>query len=110
VLDGDVILSADGSTMNERRKISAHGQISVAVARTSNGRLAGHPELRLQGVPLEEDRDAFLSEAADEAAAAVAAGNGDIEALRERIRLAVRRTATRWTGKKPIVDVMIVQV
>ncbi|MBB3924897.1 ribonuclease J [Sphingobium jiangsuense] len=110
VLDGDVILPADGATINERRKLSLHGQISVAVARDGAGRLKGKPVLRLQGVPLEEDREAFLSEAQDEAAAAVATGNGDVEALRERVRLAVRRTATRWTGKKPVVDVLIIDI
>ena len=31
------------------------------------------------------------------------------EALRERVRLAVRRTATRWTGKKPLVDVLVIR-
>ncbi len=110
VLDGDVILPADGATINERRKVAANGQISVAVARDGKGRLVGHPALRLQGVPLEEDREAFLSEAREEAAEAVAAGADDVEALRERIRLAVRRTATRWTGKKPIVDVLIIDI
>ena len=46
-----------------------------------------------------------------EAAEAVATGGAkDIEALRERVRLAVRRTATRWTGKKPIVDVLIIDI
>jgi ribonuclease J len=29
--------------------------------------------------------------------------------LREAIRLAVRHVATRWTGKKPIVDVLIIE-
>lgn len=110
VLDGDVILAADGATINERRKVAAHGQISVAVARDARGRMAGEPAIRLQGVPLEEDRDAFISEAIEEAATATAAGNGDEEALRERIRLAVRRVATRWTGKKPIVDVLLLRV
>jgi ribonuclease J len=111
VLDGDVILPADGGTINERRKLSINGQISVAVARDSKGRLMGEPQLRLQGVPLEEDREAFLSEASEEAAEAVAAGgDSDTEKLRERVRLAVRRVATRWTGKKPIVDVLIIDI
>lgn len=110
VLDGDVILPADGATINERRKLGLHGQISVAVARDRAGRLVGQPALRLQGVPLEEDREAFLSEAQEEAAQAVAAGKGDVEALRERVRLAVRRTATRWTGKKPVVDVLMIDI
>jgi ribonuclease J len=111
VLDGDVILAADGGTMNERRKISLHGQISVAVARKSSGALAGQPEIRLQGIPLEEDRDGFISEAVAEAADAVSLRAGDSDdSVRERVRLAVRRVATRWTGKKPIVDVLLLSV
>jgi ribonuclease J len=109
VLDGDVILPADGSTMNERRKLGLHGQISVAVAIDRKGKLIGDPMLRTQGVPVEEDKAAFLAEAAEEAAAAIPKGSLEEEALRERLRLAVRRTATRWTGKKPIVDVLIVR-
>lgn len=110
VLDGDVILPADGGTINERRKVSVNGQISVALARDSKGKVRGEPALRLQGVPLEEDRDGFIAEACEEAAKAVAKGNGDVEAARERVRLAVRRTATRWTGKKPVVDVLIIDI
>lgn len=111
VLDGDVILPADGGTINERRKLSINGQISVAVARDGRRRLVGAPQLRLQGVPLEEDREAFLSEAAEAAAEAVAAAaNRDVEAVREQVRLAVRRAATRWTGKKPIVEVLIIDI
>ena len=109
VLDGDVILPADGSTMNERRKVALHGQISVAVALDRRGKLIGEPALRTQGVPVEEDKAAFLSEAASEAAAVIGKGSLEEEALRERVRLAVRRTATRWTGKKPVVDVLLIR-
>jgi ribonuclease J len=56
VLDGDVILPADGTTINERRRIALYGQISVAVA-IQSGRLKGAPQIRVQGVPVEEDRD-----------------------------------------------------
>ena len=38
---------------------------------------------------------------------AVGDGPKDREKLREAIRLAVRRVATQWTGKKPMVDVLI---
>ena len=105
-----MILPADGGAINERRKLSVNGQISVALARNAKGRLVGEPQLRLQGVPLEEDRDAFMDEAREEVAAVVAKSNGDEEALRERVRLAVRRAATRWSGKKPIVDVLLITV
>ena len=109
VLDGDVILPADGTTINERRKLSLNGQISVAVALGKNGGLLGDPQIKLQGVPVEEDRDPFIDEAVDAAAKAVRDGGKDREKTREQVRLAVRRVASRWTGKKPIVDVLMIE-
>ena len=69
ILDGDVILAADGSTMNERRQIALLRHRSrwrwrwtrAAVCRAAS-------EVALQGIPVEEDREAFLEEACDAAA------------------------------------------
>ena len=110
VLDGDVILPSDGGTINERRRIAVNGQISVGIAVDKNGRSGGIPDVRLQGVPVEEERAAFLDDAVDAAREAAKGAPRDRERLREDVRLAVRRVATRWTGKKPVVDVVIVQV
>jgi len=109
VLDGDIILPADGTTITERRRVALYGQISAAVV-IRNGKLAGEPQIRLQGIPVEEDREDFIAEASDAAREAVKKdGKGDIERLRESIRLAVRRAAVRYTGKKPVVDVLIIE-
>lgn len=110
ILDGDVILTADGTTMSQRRKIAANGVISVAVAVNRNERPVGTPEVALEGIPVEEDRDAFLAEVRDAAAGAAGAGAANDDKLRESIRLAVRRCATDWTGKKPVVDVLLLRV
>ncbi len=110
VLDGDVILAADGTTMNERRKISSFGVISVALAIDDRGRLRGNVEIALEGIPVEEDREAFLEEACAAAAEAARKNGGKEDKLKEDIRLAVRRCATDWTGKKPVVDVLIVRI
>jgi len=110
VLDGDVILPADGGTINERRKLALNGHISVAIALDSQGRLRAEPEIRLQGVPIEEDLDAFLEEAREAASDAVTAKQRSEDQRVEDLRLAVRRCATQWTGKKPVVDAMIVRV
>ena len=109
ILDGDVILAADGSTMNERRKIASFGTIAVAVAMDASDRVVGDVQISLNGVPVEEDREAFLEEACDAAEEAARKG-GPEDKLREAIRLAVRRCATDWTGKKPVVNVLIVRV
>ena len=109
VLDGDVILPADGSTLSERRRIGYGGLITVALPVGDNGELAGKPLVRPFGVPVEEDRDDFIADATDAATRAFSPG-GDEDKMREAVRLAVRRCATLWTGKKPLVEVMLLQV
>ncbi len=108
VLDGDVLLPGDGGTINERRKLSINGQMSVAVAIGGRG-LIGTPQVRYNGLPVEEDRVPFLEETVDAVIAATKQPPKDREKLREAIRLATRKVATRWTGKKPIVDVLLIE-
>jgi ribonuclease J len=110
VVDGDVIIPADGAVINDRRKLSAHGQMSVAVAISGGGRLLGDPELRVQGVPIEEDdRPDFVDDVRDAVTETVEKGAATVDKLREAIRLSARRVATEWTGKKPIVDVLLIE-
>ena len=109
VLDGDVILPADGATVNERRRIGYGGLITVAVPIGDDGKLAGTPLVRPFGVPVEDDRDDFIADATDAARRAYSPGT-DEDKVREAVRLAVRRCATLWTGKKPLVEVMMLQV
>ncbi|QAY79017.1 ribonuclease J [Sphingosinicella sp. BN140058] len=110
ILDGDVILAADGTTMNARRRLSYNGVISVAVAMNDDDRVKGNVEIAIEGLPVEEDRDAFLEEACAAATAAARKGAKGEDKLREDIRLAVRRCATEWTGKKPTVNVLIIRI
>lgn len=109
VLDGDVILPADGPTVTERRRIGYGGLITVALPIGDGGRIAGDPLICPFGVPVEEDREDFIADATDAAKRAYSPG-GDEEKMREAVRLAVRRCATLWTGKKPVVEVMLLQV
>ena len=108
VLDGDIILPADGATITERRRMGFGGLITVAVPVGADGQLAGTPLVRPFGVPVEEDRDDFIADATD--AATRAFSPGEEEQVREAVRLAVRRCATLWTGKKPVVDVTLLQL
>ncbi len=109
VLDGENIVAADGQTITQRRRLSWYGIISVAFALDAHDKLLGEPEFRLHGVPIEESVDEFLDEATVAVKQAIRDNKGDYEKLRESVRLAVRRLATSWTGKKPIVDVMILE-
>ena len=109
VLDGDIILPAGGATITERRRMGYGGLITVAVPIGNAGKLAGTPLVKPFGVPVEEDRDDFIADATDAATRAYSPG-GDEEKVREAVRLAVRRCATLWTGKKPLVDVTLLRV
>ena len=109
VLDGDVILPADGSTITERRRLGYSGLITVALPVTPAGALAGEPVIKPFGVPVEEDREDFIADSTDSARRAFDASLGE-DKLREAVRLAVRRCATAWTGKKPLVDVSLVRI
>jgi ribonuclease J len=109
VLDGDVILPANGTTITQRRRMSVGGLITVALPRSRNGQLAGDPLVQPFGVPVEADLDDFVADATDAARRAYSSG-GDEERMREAVRLAVRRCATLWTGKKPLVEVALLEV
>ena len=96
------------------RRVGLYGYIGVTIALDKADRLKGEPSLQLQGLPVEEDREDFLADACEAAAEAVAkgvkGGGRDESRLREAVRLAVRRRATSWTGKKPVVEVSIIRV
>lgn len=108
ILDGDVILPADGETINERRKLSLHGHITVATI--FSGKRFVDSAISYRGVPVEDEREAFIDEMREAAEQAATGPARDEEKLREAIRLGVRRIATDWTGKKPVVDVMLVDI
>lgn len=111
VLDGDVILPADGSTMLSRRRIMHNGYLAAVVVLDGKGKLAAEPRIIVQGLPVEEDREEFIADCVDAAEdAAEASDPRNAEKFSEAIRVAVRRVAREWTGKKPVTDVEIVRL
>jgi len=104
ILDGDIIAPADGEAMVMRRRISYNGVVSVA----ADGK--GNVAVSSIGLPLDEDHDKFLEEARSDVAAALSkARKADRETRMEAARLAARRAATRWSGKKPQVQVLLLE-
>ncbi|MCU0729378.1 MAG: ribonuclease J [Sphingopyxis sp.] len=101
ILDGDMIVPANGGGINERRRLSESGHVVVAV----NGMAA---DVVQRGLPVDaDDLDQFLRDACEAAEAVLVERVKDPAKRREAIRLAVRRCATEWTGKKPVVDVLM---
>ena len=105
VLDGEIIAAADGEAMVMRRRLAANGLVIVAVDSTGAIDVAGI------GLPLDEDYEEFVEETCHDVAQALAKLKGpaarDTGARTEAARLAARRAAQRWSGKRPQVKVMM---
>lgn len=88
-----------------RRRMAREGVIVVAVDSSLK------PHLELLGMPLDEDEDDFIAEASADIVKALrglkGAARKDRKSLTEDVRLATRRTATRWSGKRPQVKVIL---
>ena len=106
VLDGDIIVPADGDAITMRRRLARDGMLIVLVESDGTARVEGI------GLPLDEDYADFVAEAeADVAAALRKLGKAERrqrESVGEAARIAARRAAQRWSGKKPQTRVILV--
>ena len=104
ILDGDIIAAADGDSITMRRRIAREGVVFVALHPN------GSSTIDAVGLPLEEDMGDFLGEAKADLEKALTKLKGsdrkDPAKRREAARLAVRRAANRWSGKRPQVRVV----
>lgn len=105
VLDGDIIVPADGDAVTMRRRLARDGMLIVVLDQSGGVHVEGI------GLPLDEDYDAFIEEAEADVLAALERLPGrrrkDREEVLEAARLAARRAAQRWSGKKPQTRVII---
>jgi ribonuclease J len=109
VLDGDVILPADGATINARRKMAHSGLMLVTLVVDRRGGLAAAARVMAKGVPVEDEEAKFLDQCAESAEMAFAkVGPKDVRRLQDEVKVAVRRVARQWTGKKPPTEVQII--
>lgn len=115
-VDGNFITDADADSMRERRKLAYAGQITVALAVSQKGEIVSGPDVRAMGVA--EDAhlslDDFLDALADEAERTyerlTPRNRRDLENAEEEVRRAVRREANRIWGKKPWVEIILLEV
>ena len=105
VLDGDIIVPADGEAVTMRRRLSRDGYLVVVLGKGGSIQIEG------VGLPLDEDYDAFIDEAVEDVKRSLSKLRGaaarDREAIYEAARLAARRAAQRWSGKKPQTRVIL---
>ena len=105
VLDGDIIAPADGDSIVMRRRIMHEGVVIVALDDRLN------PVIDSLGLPLDEDYEDFVAEARQDIRGAIGKLKGQdkksASAVHEAARLAARRAAQRWSGKRPQVRVIL---
>jgi ribonuclease J len=105
VLDGDIIVPADGEAITMRRRLARDGILIVVLERGGGVQVEGI------GLPLDEDYAEFTAEAVEDVKKALSALRGaaarDRETIVESARLAARRAAQRWSGKKPQTRVIL---
>ena len=107
VLDGDIIVPADGEAIVTRRRLARDGMLIVALDERRNPRVHGF------GLPLDEDYREFIAEAEKDVVEALKRLKGpkarDRDEVMEAARLAARRAAQRWSGKKPQTRVFLAE-
>ena len=107
VLDGDIIVPADGEAITMRRRMARDGMTIVVIDHK------GRAQVTAIGLPLDEDYAEFVAEAEGDVVTALSKLKGgarkDREAVIEAARLAARRAAQRWSGKKPQVKVLLAE-
>ncbi|RWX78828.1 ribonuclease J [Neorhizobium lilium] len=113
--DGKLIGDMEEMGINDRRKLSYVGHVSVNVLLDSRFDFLGDPDLEAFGLPEldhegEEMEDTLYDAVLGAVESIPRARRKDLETLREAIRRAVRSTANEAWGKKPIVTVFVTRV
>jgi ribonuclease J len=112
--DGAILLSGQES-VRQRRRLSFAGVVSIAIALTARGEMAGDPDVMIAGLP-ERTRegaaiDALIDDAIFEAFESLPPGKRrDAEVVSTAIERAVRGSVNTVWGKKPQVHVLVVEV
>ena len=113
-LDGSALVPLDGSVLRSRHRALRNGSAVATLVVDREGRLIAEPQIAAQGL-LDPARDQAEFEAAaaairDAVDAAAPNVRRDDAALKEAVRLALRRALQANRGKKPVVDIHLVRV
>ena len=113
--DGAILLPADQQCVGQRRRLGFAGVVSIAIALTPRGEMAGDPDVMIAGLP-ERTRegaaiDALIDDAIFEAFESLPPGKRrDPDVVSSAVERAVRGSVNVVWGKKPQVHVLVVEV
>jgi ribonuclease J len=113
--DGNLLIDAQASTIADRKRLSAYGIVSVALALTEKGQLAADPDVEMIGIPeATAGGEPMLEVALDAIAETVEtlpkARRRDPDSVAEAVRRSVRAAIAEEWGKKPLVHVHMLLV
>jgi len=113
--DGDLLLAADDEAVMSRKSLSFAGVISIGIALTSKGELAGDPDVVMAGVPQQGRAGKTMDEIVDDAIFQTLDGlprqrRRDADLLGGAVERAVRNAVRNVWGKKPTVHVLVMEV
>ena len=113
--DGAILLPADQECVGQRRRLSFAGVVSIAVALTPKGEMAGDPDVMIAGLPERTREGAGFDEIIDaaifEAFESLPRGKRrDPDVVSTAIERAVRNSVNSVWGKKPQVHALVVEV
>jgi ribonuclease J len=113
--DGAILLPAGQECVGQRRRLAFAGVVSIALALTPRGEMAGDPDVMIAGLP-ERTRDgaaidALIDDAIFEAFEGLPPGKRrDPDVVSSAIERAVRNSVNAVWSKKPQVHVLVVEV
>ncbi|MEZ5877524.1 MAG: ribonuclease J [Tepidamorphaceae bacterium] len=115
IRDGRVILEADNEALKERRRLAFAGLVSVAFGVDEGGEIGGDIEVELAGVPETgiddiDIADMVLDTVEETVSSMPRKRRKRTEDVRESVRRAIRRHVEIHWGKKPRVQVFVIEL
>ncbi|MFZ4069646.1 MAG: ribonuclease J [Caulobacterales bacterium] len=116
-VDGNLLIQADDEAIRDRKRLGSDGQITISLAVSGKKHtIVAGPDVRVRGLTAEDEKalEAALEQLADTAEDAFhklsAAERSDPEACESAMTRTLRKAAERIWGKRPFVDIVVLQV
>ncbi len=115
-VDAGMVTAENGDALRERRHAAYNGMLTIAIALDRKGRLVSGPQVRVIGLPGDEDYslDDAADDLADEAEAAFkrlkAEDRDDDDAVETALSRAVKKAAFRIWERRPVVETTVLRI
>jgi ribonuclease J len=113
--DGNSLVSVSDEALRMRQKLAFSGIVTIALAVTANGELAGVPDVVTAGIPARTGDGAAIDSIVDDALFQTfdhlpRPKRRDADVVSDAIGKAVREAVAAAWGKRPAVQVLVVEV